>query len=241
MFTIKLPFHLTECARQHYLRGSRVAEARRLTSKEVVLDGLCISIETLGRSYDVVSDAPPEADSVGLFRGTVWPRYLLALQDGVFIEQQMVLPAEGNAVAISWRLAGPALGPIRLTVNPIFSATEPICEREFQVEPETNGGRLGWRPYPHRSKIIADTNGRDAETELARDCSFYASRNSAHSYLTAPVCFEFELGRQPAVLVFRTELPPGAGVDLLICGFLAEVAEARPADAGYHARGRLAA
>jgi hypothetical protein len=227
MLKLELPFHLTEFRDERLFRSS-VAQSR-VTTSEIVLMGLSIGIETGGKTCEICSDDCPDSDTPS-FRGTVWPRSLLPLSREMSVEQQMFLPAGGNAVAISWRLVGQALSPARLRVSPIFIAGKPISAAKFEIEPEPNGGRLAWRPYDHCSKIIADTNGR-----CAGGTSFFMRSGRTSSI------FEFDLGSRPAVLIFSAELESSADANPLIGGFLAQLAEHRTAMTEYDHRRDLVA
>ena len=210
MIKLELPFHLTESSWGTFLESS-LAQNRPPAVHEVILDALSISIETGRNTYEVASDRRPEPDGMAPFRGMLWPRSVLPLGGGIAIEQQMLFPAKGDAVALSWRLIGRATFPVRLKAEPIFSATRPFTTAGFEIEPETNGGRLAWRPYDRSSKIIADTNGR-----------FVAATAGV-----IPGSFEFELSAQPSVLIFSSEPRSESGLDPLIAGFLAQLTEQR--------------
>jgi hypothetical protein len=203
MLKLELPFHLSQIP--HFLRSDLVEIVPR-KSLEVVLEALSVSVETGHNAYQFVSDHRPEPDGMGPFRGMLWPRSLLPLGDGIAIEQQMLFPGKGDAVAFSWRLLGRPTFPARLTAAPIFSATRPFGAAGFEIEAETNGGRLAWRPYDRSSKIIADTNGRLVATPGV-----------------IPGSFEFELSPHPSVLIFSSEPRSESGLDPLIGGFLAQL------------------
>lgn len=225
MLKLELPFHLTECARESFFVSS-LAELRQPKPDEVTLESLSISIETGGKTYAVISNGCPQADSVGPFLGTVWPRWLLPLSDEISVEQKMVLPAGGNAIAISWRSIGRAL-PARLKVSSLFSAQQPFSGVGFEIEPETNGGRLAWRPHDHSAKIIADTNGCFVGKATPSDFDSVLDLRARSGVV--PASFEFDLGPRPAVLIFSAEPRIGAGADPLIGAFLAQLAEQRTA------------
>jgi len=186
-----------------------VPEIASSNIRRVILDSLSISIGVGGRNYQVFSERRPEGNGTP-FRGMLWPRCLLPLADGVVIEQQMLVPTHGDAVALSWRLLGRPTFPARLKAAPIFRATRPFVDAGFEIEAETNGGRLAWRPYDRSSKIIADTNGR-----------FVATRG------VIPGSFEFELSLHPSVLIFSSEPRSESCLDPLIGGFLAQLTAQR--------------
>lgn len=186
MLKLELPFHLTESARGTFFR-SGPAEPRGLRKTKIVLQALSVSIETGGNTYHVISDRPPESVGAGPFCGTLWPRCVLPLTDGISLEQQMLVPDAGDAILIFWRLIG----------------------RGFEIEPETNGGRLAWAPHDRSSKIFADTDGRLIDEVTPSQAG------------VLPASFAFELGLHPAILIFSAEVQDGAGADPLIGAFLA--------------------
>src|SRR4249919_57810 len=98
MFKLEVPFHLSQLEDKHFCWGG--VGNRRASGAKVTLVGLSIRIETNGRAYEICSDEDPVSDSPS-FRGTMWPRSLLPLTHGISIEQQMLLPAGGDTVAIS--------------------------------------------------------------------------------------------------------------------------------------------
>lgn len=214
MLKLQLPFHLTECAGGTFFRSSPL-ERHQEKANDVILEGLSIVIETRGKIYTVSSDRPPQSDYSSRGSGTIWPRWSWALTDEVSVEQQMLLPAAGDALAISWRLIDLTFVPVLLEARPFFRALQPLSMSSFHVEPETNGGRLTWRPHVRSSKIIADTNGRLVEPPLATEPG------------AMPSTFQFELGVHPSVLIISSESNNEASADPLIGGFLADLAAQR--------------
>jgi hypothetical protein len=209
MLNLELPFRLTVTTPASFFRSNRT-EFPGTEQTEIILEGLSISIKAGARIYEVASVFSPGAGR-GPSSGTAWTRSVWQVDDGISIEQQMAMPAGGDALAISWRSIGRPLFPSRFEVSPIFSAAEPFAETGFRFEPETNGGRLTWQPLENSSKIIADTNGR------------FDSIGSSSGAGVIPAAFEFTLSPQPAVLIFSSESPRQAGTDPLIGGFLAHL------------------
>ena len=187
----------------------RRPEFGRSDPAEIILEGLSISIKAGARIYEVSSVF--QGAGGGPSCGTAWTRCLWQLDDGISIEQQLAIPAGGDALAVSWRSIGRPLVPCRFEVSPVFSAPEPFTETGFRFEPETNGGRLTWQPLPNSSKIIADTNGR------------FDPIGPLSGAGVVPATFEFTLRPQPALLIFSSESPRQTGTDPLIGGFLARL------------------
>lgn len=219
MLNLELPFRLTIKTPVPFLRNHR-PQSRRTQSAEITLEGLSITIKAGRRVYEVSSVCQGAG---GPSCGTAWTRCLWQLDDGISIEQQIAIPAGGDALAISWRSIGRPLSPCRFRVSPVFSAHEPFTGAGFRFEEETNGGRLAWQPLPNSSQIIADTNGR------------FDPIGSLTGADVVPAAFEFDLSPQPAVLIFSSESPRRAGTDPLIGGFLARLS-ADPVATGEAAR-----
>ncbi|MGH8094755.1 MAG: hypothetical protein ACREIF_15005 [Chthoniobacterales bacterium] len=100
MLKLELPFHLV--ARGAFLRNN-FEEVHRPRANEVILEGLSISIAAGTKTYEVSSERPPGHDGPGsLPSGMLWSRCLWPLIGGISIEQQMMIPADGNAPAVSW-------------------------------------------------------------------------------------------------------------------------------------------
>ena len=239
MIEIDLPFYVT--GRPSFAaRASRSAAFERRQTNEIILQALSISIETMGKTYSISSQASA-ADGAMAVRGAAWLRRSVPLTEGISIEQQMVLPVDGDALAVCWRLIGGALLPVRLTVSPVFSAHAPMSDNDFEIEPETNGGRLAWRPYSRSSKIIADTNGRCNCGVIARDFDLGKMSQPTNQFAAIPVSFDFDLGPQPSVLIFSVEPHKKVARDPIIGGFLAQMVEQRSAISAYDRRRNLAA
>jgi hypothetical protein len=212
MLKLELPFHLAERPDGTFLRSSLI-DLDRSRTNEVILEGLRIAVETREKTYAFSSDGPPQPDHPGWGRGTIWQRTCWPLTDGMSIEQQLLLRAAGNALAVSWRLIGAALLPVRTKVRPVFSAHQSFSPTGFAIEPASSGGRLAWRPHSHLPKIIADTNGC-ISTKAISDPSG-----------GVPACFEFNLGPRPAILILSTEAHSAMETDPLIGAFLAQLSE----------------
>lgn len=240
MIKIESAFHVAGIQQGAFTRGGTSAERHRLRAKRILLRDLSVSIKLMGKVYSMSSNQSPVL-AASPFCGTAWPRWILPLTQGISIEQQMALPSAGDAVAISWRLIGRPLIPVQLTAGPLFSAGEVMAAQGFEIEAETNGGRLGWRPHEGSDKIIVDTNGRYRSGATAIDLAFSEVRHSSDEHLAMPAFFDFELGPHPAVLIFSLEPDAAKPVDPMIGGFLAELAERRSLLREYESLRSLAA
>jgi hypothetical protein len=214
MFRLDIPFHLSSKLRG--LSPGGHAQSLGRGAAAVRLEGLLLSVETGENTRQVVSEQPPLPDGPGQFNGTLWPYFLLPLLPGAWIEQQMMLPATGDAAAVSWRLVGSAAGPVKLRVSPIFAVDRPFTRTSFEVEPRESGGRMTWRPFLHSSQVLIDTNGRLLE------------RSAEPAPGAAPGTFEFRLSSNPSLLILCAERAQCEGrIDPMIGGFLAQLKDER--------------
>jgi hypothetical protein len=214
MIKIEVPFKLVE-ALPTYLAASSLSSFARHGHRQIILCGFDVRLETGGKTYELSTGNAP--DNHGLHsRGLGFARQVVALAPGMSLEQQILLPNAGDAVAISWRLFGKKIAPVRLTATPIFSSVEPTTAEIFTFDGEPDGGRLSWLPFRRACKIIADTNGRCTEPSLAINSD--GEENSA-----APSAFVFDLGRRPSLLLLSAEVPTKFAIDPLVGAFLADL------------------
>ena len=79
--------------------------------KEVTLRGFDVRVEIGGRIYELSTRHTPSNDGLRL-RGLAFARRVVPLAPGMSLEQQILLPNGGDAVATSWRLLGEKITPI---------------------------------------------------------------------------------------------------------------------------------
>jgi hypothetical protein len=176
--------------------------------KEVILRGFDVWLEIAGKIYELSSNKAPGED------GLAFVRQVVPLVPGISLDQQILLAKAGGAVAISWRVLGKKVVPIRLTVTPIFSSAQAPSSEIFTLD---DGGRLTWLPFRRACKIIADTNGHCTEPSLT-------IRADGQQSSMAPSAFVFNLGRRHSLLLLSVELPTNGVHDPLIGTFLADLA-----------------
>ena len=229
MMKINALFKLLEPAPAYLPADSPVSFAHP-TYRELTLRGFDVRLDTGGKIYELSTSNAPDDDGFRS-RGLAFARQVVPLapdspedesvsprRSDMSVEQQIVLPNAGDAVAISWRLLGERIAPVRLTAVPIFFSAEAISSEIFNFESEQDGGRLTWMPFRRASKIIADTNGRCIEPPVVIDTE--GRQNSV-----APSAFVFDLGRRPALLLLSAELPTSGATDPLLGAFLAGLAD----------------
>jgi hypothetical protein len=204
------------------IRSSKASSQPTLICLEVTL--------TTPRNVYTISSDGRVADSgssfgEGLFGTISWPRSCFRLPEDILLDQQMFLPHDGSAVALSWALSGNTATVAQLVVRPFFSGCGPRSYRDvgFQFDSEENGGRLTWLPNVRGPKIVADTNGqyRDEPVRLSDCLCQQAAGAASPEDLIIPGRFKFELSRCPSVLIFSMEGDGNTRRDQHVGAFLA--------------------
>jgi len=215
MIEVGALFKLLE-QRPRYLPIGAPASFTHPGYREITLRGFDVRLEIHGRIYQVSSSNASGNDGLRS-RGLAFSRQILPLAPAMSLDQQILLANAGDAVAISWRLLGKKIAPVRLAATPIFSSAEPISSEIFTFDPEHDGGRLTWLPFRRACKIIADTNGRCTEPSLT-------TKSDGEQNSTAPSAFVFDLGQYPSLLLLSVEQPTNGALDPLMGAFLADLA-----------------
>jgi hypothetical protein len=145
----------------------------------------------------------------GLFGAISWPVSRFRVAEELLLEQQMFLPHDGSAVALSRAFRGNTAIAAQLVVRPFFAGCGPRSYRDtgFQFDSENNGGRLTWLPNVRGPKVFADTNGQyHDEPVRSFDCFCeHAAGSASDEDLITPGHFEFQLGSRPSVLILSME------------------------------------
>ena len=196
---------------------------------KVALVCLEANLKTPRRTYAISSEGPL-TDSKStvtdtLFGGISWPVSRFRLPEGLLLEQQMFLPRDESAVAMSWTLHGDTATTAQLVLRPFFSGCGPRFYRDvgFHLDFGDKAGRLTWLPNLRGPKIFADTNGRykDEPVRLFDCFCEQAAASGSKEDLVTPGRFEFELSRRPSVLIFSVEGVANSQRDQHVGAFLA--------------------
>jgi len=98
---------------------------------EVALICLEVTLTTPRSVYTIFSEGPMtdlgSSFDGALFGAISWPISCFRLAEGVLIEQQMFLPHDGSAVALSWTLQGNTGIAVQLVVRPFFCEPMVVC------------------------------------------------------------------------------------------------------------------
>ncbi len=209
---------------------------------QVSLICLEVTVTTPRNVYTISSDGlltnSGSSFGDGLFGAISWPRSCFRLPEGPLIDQQMFLPHDGSAVALSWALRGYTNIAAQLVERPFFSCCGPRSYRDvgFRFESEASGGRLIWLPNVRGPKVVADTNGRyrdEPVRTLDCFCEQAAAASASQEDLSTPGSFEFELSTRPSVLIFSLEGPANTQRNRDLGTFLAGLMQDNsPAKAG---------
>src|SRR5438552_14458477 len=140
------------------IRQATAASKPKLVSLDATLK-MPSSVYTISSEDPMTDSRSSFADA--LFGAISWPVSRFRLAEGLLLEQQMFLPHDESAVAISWSLRGDVAIAAQLVVRPFFSGCGPRAYRDvgFQFDPKDNGGRLTWLPNVRGPRVFANTNG----------------------------------------------------------------------------------
>ena len=140
-----------------------------------------------------------------------WPIWRFALPDGTQVIHELFVSRETSETVLRWRREG-AAGKLLLNVRPLISGRDyhalhrenPFCN----LGGTANGVSISWRPYPSLPQIVASSNGNYyAEPDWYRNFFYKAERDRGLDCiedLASPGRFEFELDRNPAVLIISS-------------------------------------
>ena len=129
-------------------------------SSQVALISLEVTVTTPRNVYTISSDGSMtdsgSSFGEGLFGGISWPRSRFRIPEGVLLDQQMFLPDDRSAVALSWALIGDEGCAAQLVARPFF----PVAGRVHSVMSASNliwkrmsAGLPGCRMYEDRDSL----------------------------------------------------------------------------------------
>jgi len=184
------------------------------TGRFVLVNGFDAWVETPAGRFAISSQAyapdvthPDGATRIASFDFDPWPRWTLALPDGTRIVQEIFVPKDSSAVAVSWkRLVG--AGAASVVVRPFLSGRDahalhhenPAFRFDANDEP---GGLLAFQPYPDVPAVVVRSNGSyEASPEWYRNF-LYAEEKArgldSTEDLASPGTFRFDLSAGEAI------------------------------------------
>ena len=178
------------------------------TGRLVLVNGLDAFVETAAGRFALSSQAyapdvvsPDGASRVASFEHEPWPKWTFALPDGTRIAQEIFVPRDRSAVAVTWRLISGA-GPISLEVRPFFSGRDYHSLHHenptFRFEPtEVPDRTLRFQPYPDVPAVLVRTNGaffpaHDWYRSFVYECERERGLDFSED-LASPAVFRFDL------------------------------------------------
>lgn len=192
------------------------------TGRVVLVNGFEAWVETSAGRFPISSQrytpgvVHPDGDArIESFRNDPLPCWTYRLEDGTHVEQELFVPHGRPAVAVRWRLLGPA-PQARLTLRPLLSGRDyHALHREnpaFRFDPAVVGDRAVWNPYPGLPGVEVRTNGEYRHEPLwYRSFEYAEERDRGLDFvedLASPGSYTWDLARGDAVWL----LAPTTGV-----------------------------
>jgi len=189
------------------------------TGRVVLVNGFDAWVTTPAGTFPISSQRyqpdvthPDGASRVETFESDPWPRWTYVLEDGTRIEQEIVALHESPVVLVSWRLSRRKKG-VSLKVRPFFSGRDYHAlhheNPSFRFDPDIEGERLRWQPYPGLPEIVFLTNGLyHHEPVWYRNFLYQEERDRGLDFtedLAAPGELSFDLSREEAIWILGTE------------------------------------
>jgi predicted glycogen debranching enzyme len=140
------------------------------TGRVVLVNGFDAWVETPAGRFAISSQvygpevtSPDGASRVAEFTVEPWPRWTFAMPDGTRVSQEILVPKDASAVAVSWKLLSGA-GAVTLEVRPFLSGRDYHSlhheNPDFRFDAETApDGLLRFRPYAAMPAIAMRANG----------------------------------------------------------------------------------
>ena len=204
------------------------------TDRLVLVNGFDAWLETPAGRFAISSQAygpgvisPDGAGRLEAFAIDPWPTWTYELEDGTRVVQELFVPRDASAAALSWRLASGS-GAVTLEVRPFLSGRDYHSlhheNPSFRFEAETEeGGWVRFRPYPDVPSVAFRTNGAYAHArDWYRNFLYVEERLRGLDFaedLASPGTFRFDLSSGDAVLLMAAE-----GHEAALAGAAAETA-----------------
>ncbi len=190
------------------------------TGRVVLVNGFDAWVTTPAGRYAITSQAygpdvtyPDGASRIAAFTIEPWPRWTFALPDGTRIVQEILVPKDASAAAVSWKLLS-GTSPVTLEVRPFLSGRDYHSlhhenpDFRFEAEPSADGW-MRFRPYASVPAISMRTNGAYAHGPEWYRNFFYAEERSRgldfSEDLASPGTLRFDLSRGEGVWLMAAE------------------------------------
>ncbi|HTR02427.1 MAG TPA: amylo-alpha-1,6-glucosidase [Thermoanaerobaculia bacterium] len=190
------------------------------TGRVVLVSGFDAFVETASGRFAISSQryapdvvSPDGAGRAESFDQEPWPRWVFALPDGTRVAQEIFVPKDASAVAVSWKLLTGA-GPVRLEVRPFFAGRDYHALHHenpaFRFDAaEGDAGLVRFRPYPDMPSVSVRSNGAFAPARDWYRRFAYAEEEARgldfEEDLASPALFRFDLAAGEAVWLAAAE------------------------------------
>ena len=160
---------------------------------------------------------PDGAQRLAGFVREPWPRWTFRLPDGTEVVQELVVPRDAPAAALSWRLGAPRDG-VTLVMRPFFTGRDTHATHHenpsFRFDADVADGGVAWRPYETLPAVVARTNGSYThDPQWYRNVQYDEERARGLDFVedvASPGVFRWDLSRGEAVWIVSAAVAPGA-------------------------------
>ncbi|MET0620441.1 MAG: amylo-alpha-1,6-glucosidase [Thermoanaerobaculia bacterium] len=190
------------------------------TGRVVLVNGFDAWVTTPAGRYAITAQAygpdltyPDGASRITAFTIEPWPRWTFALPDGTRIAQEILVPKDASAAAVSWKLLS-GTGSVTVEVRPFLSGRDYHSlhhenpDFRFDADPSADG-LMRFRPYASVPAISMRANGVYTQAPEWYRNFFYAEERARgldfSEDLASPGTLRFDLSRGEGVWLMAAE------------------------------------
>jgi predicted glycogen debranching enzyme len=190
------------------------------TGRLVLVNGFDAWVTTAAGRFAISSQAyapdvtyPDGVSRVADFGIEPWPLWTFELPDGTRLAQEILVPKDASAAAVSWRLLAGS-GTVTIEVRPFLSGRDSHAlhheNPDFRFDTQSSAdGRLRFRPYASLPAIAMRTNGAyEHGPEWYRAFLYAEERARGLDFLedlATPGTFRFDVSSGEAVWLMAAE------------------------------------
>ncbi len=190
------------------------------TGRVVLVNGFDAWVTTSAGRCAITSQAygpdviyPDGAARADGFAVEPWPRWTFTLPDGTRLAQEIFVPKDAAAVAVTWSLLS-GTGPVTLEVRPFLSGRDAHALHHengaFRFDAESvPGDRIRFRPYDGLPAIVMRTSGSYAHApEWFRNFVYAEERARGLDFaedLASPGLLRFDLSKGEGALLMAAD------------------------------------
>ena len=202
-----------------------LAARRPPTDRVVLVNGFDAWVTTPAGRFAISSQAygpdvvhPDGASRIESFTAEPWPRWVYALADGTRVAQEILVPKNAAACAVSWKLLS-GVGRVSLEVRPFFSGRDYHSlhheNADFRFDAEARpDGSLALRPYASMPSVAMRVSGAwEPAPDWYRNFVYDEERARGLDFtedLASPGILRFDLSEGEASWIMAAEGHEGA-------------------------------